>query len=191
MGKILATHEVEFNIPVGVTKEDPLRREVTLPRGIIEELDVVFPPGPVGLVGVRVFRGLHQVVPARYEDWLVGEDITFTHRTPVELLSEPYVLTLEGYNEDEVYDHTVIFRFTVRSPEPDTETLILAEVQKIPVEELRKLSEELVHLPERLEEMAELVREQVAGPLGRLVELLERQEREKVRELSLSELAKI
>jgi len=191
MGRVLGTFESEFCIPSGVTKGKPLRKEVTLPRGIIEELDVIFPPGPVGLVGVRVFRGLHQIVPARYEDWLVGEDITFTHRTPVELLSEPYVLTLEGYNEDEVYDHTVIFRFTVRSPEPDTETLILAEVQKIPVEELRKLSEELVHLPERLEEMAELVREQVAGPLGRLVELLERQEREKVRELSLSELAKI
>ena len=168
MGKILATHEVEFTIPVGVTREAPLRKEVTLPRGIVEELDVIFPPGPVGLVGVRVFRGLHQVVPARYADWLIGEDITFTHRTPVELLSEPYVLTLEGYNEDEVYDHTVIFRFTVRSPEPDTEEQILAELQKIPVEDLRKLSEELVHLPERLEEVAELLRE-----------------------LSLSELAKI
>ena len=191
MGKILATHEVEFLIPTGATKEDPLRREVTLPRGIIEELDVIFPPGPVGLVGVRAFRGIHQIIPFRYKDWLVGEDITFNYRTPVELLSEPYVVILEGYNEDEVYDHTVIFRFTVRSPEPDTEALILAEVQKIPVEELRKLSEELVHLPERLEEMAELVREQVAGPLGKLVELLERQERERVRELSLSELAKI
>ena len=191
MGKILATHEVEFNIPVGVTREAPLRREVTLPRGIIEELDVIFPPGPVGLVGVRVFRGLHQVVPARYADWLVGEDITFTHRTPVELLSEPYVVILEGYNEDEVYDHTVIFRFTISSPELDTEDQILEVLQKIPLEDLQKLAEELLGLPDRLEEVAGLLREQVAGPLGRLVELLERKEREKVRELSLSDLVKI
>lgn len=111
--------EYPFELTEGGSSDDPVRVQIPLVRGIVQPLEVVFPPGPAGLVGVRAYQGSHQLVPQRDTKWLIGDGITYPHHTPINLLSPPYVITLEGYNEDETYEHTIIFRFTVTSPVED------------------------------------------------------------------------
>lgn len=130
----MVTEQKVIEYPFKLSSEglptDPTREQVPLVRGIIQPLEVIFPPGPAGLVGVRAYQGSHQLVPQRDTRWLVGDDITYPHYTPINLLSSPYVITLEGYNEDEEYDHTIIFRFTVIIPFDDPVKAIMALLGK-------------------------------------------------------------
>ena len=111
--------EYPFALSKGGSADDYIREQVKLKSGIIQPLLVIFPPGPSGLVGVRCKQGAYQLVPQRDTEWLIGDDITYPHETPVNLLSPPFTLTLEGYNSDTVYDHTIIFRFVIKALVPD------------------------------------------------------------------------
>lgn len=111
------------------------REEVSLYPGICTLIEVVFPPGPAGLVGVRALQGLHQLIPESNKLWLTGDDTTYPHGSPVDLITGSKILRVEGYNTDETYSHTIIFRFTVAIPTIDSVAL-LTEVlkERIPTE---------------------------------------------------------
>lgn len=111
--------EYPFFLESGGSEDAPIRQQVPLVRGIIQPIEVIFPPGPAGLVGIRAYQGSHQLVPQRDTSWLIGDDITYPHHTPIDLLSPPYTITLEGYNEDDTYDHTIIVRFSITVPVTD------------------------------------------------------------------------
>jgi len=121
--------EYPFLLKSGGSSDNPLLQQVKLVRGIVQPLEVIFPPGPAGLVGVRAYQGSHQLVPQRDTSWLSGDGITYPHDTPIDLLSPPYVITLQGYNEDETYDHTIIFRFSITVPISDP-VLAITELLK-------------------------------------------------------------
>lgn len=127
--------EYPFLLESGGSSDDPTRFQVQLVRGIVQPLEVIFPPGPAGLVGVRAYQGSHQLVPQRDTTWLTGDGITYPHATPIDLLAAPYTITVEGYNEDETYDHTIIFRFSITVPVTDPATLIIELLKdRIPTE---------------------------------------------------------
>ena len=102
-----------LTIPANTSKEDPQTLDVELPVGVIHKIDIVFPPGCCGLAGVAVFHGLHQVWPSYSDEWFSTDGETISFEEFYEVKPGFTTFTLKGYNEDDTYQHTIIFRFGV------------------------------------------------------------------------------
>ena len=69
----------------------------TLPY--LAQVEILFPQGCAGLVKARVKDRGAQVAPLNCDKYLEGS---------------PYLLVFEGYNEDDLYQHTVTVRYTLK-----------------------------------------------------------------------------
>jgi len=107
-----------LTIPANTSKAAPVRETENVTFGILAQVQIQIPPGPAGLAGVRVYRWSHQIVPASPDLWLVGDDDIFTLPERVELHEAPLELLCEGYNEDDLYEHTIILHFDVLPEDP-------------------------------------------------------------------------
>ena len=94
----------------GGASTSPERTVWKLTEGMIYQVEIAFPPGCAGLVSVRLSDHAGQLYPYDRGEWFSGdgETITFPETHAVE--GEPFELLVDGYNEDETYDHTVSFR---------------------------------------------------------------------------------
>ena len=185
------TVEREVLVPKNTTRTSPQRTEIPVAKGIVTQTRITFPPGPAGYTGIRVRHGGVQVIPARLTEWLTGDDITFTYSQTLNLLGTGGTLTVEAYNEDTVYNHTVIFTFEVSFAEKEPEELLLELLSgKFDVktgdilEVLTSMLTSIVELKSLLDSWIEETRKkQEEKELGELLRYL--------RQLKLEELANI
>lgn len=82
-------------------------------KGVIHKIEIVFPSGCVGLVHVQIFIGGHPIAPSNESQTYSGDNDVIEIPEFTELLSDENVLTFKGWNEDDTYDHTVLFRIFV------------------------------------------------------------------------------
>ena len=114
----------DVTIPSNTPKSKSYIVKAPLPRGVIHKIDIHFPPGPSGLVGVRVTRSGRPVYPSNPKEWFVtdNETITFPEYYVIDNMDPPF--EIHGYNEDDTYDHTITFRFGVLPIEVVTPQLV-------------------------------------------------------------------
>lgn len=74
---------------------------------------ITFPPGCAGLVKLRIYHEGHPFVPVNAENYIRGNNITFQFPVMYEITDEPQILTVEAWNEDETYSHTVDILFLI------------------------------------------------------------------------------
>jgi hypothetical protein len=168
-------------IPSGQTKSVPFRQVIELTPGVIDNVQLTFPSGCAGLVGIRVKQSMFQLYPLTVGEWIVSDDFTIVYPENFPLKERPYALTLEGYNEDDTYPHTVHVQVSVRIPDDISAEILQTLQERIPVDlwqmvqsgvEIRKgstasltiLREELIPLLRAvLDAQTNLVRLTVAG----------------------------
>ena len=109
-------YDFTLTIPANTTERALKKDTVKLTHGIIHRVEVEFPSGCGGLVHVKVLQALHQAFPTNPEGNFSSDGYTISFRDHYKLLSEPYQLTLSGWNEDDTYPHTITFRFGLLPP---------------------------------------------------------------------------
>ena len=107
-------YSFDLTIPANTTELAPVEEDVELVAGLVHHVELQFPRGCVGLVHVRVFHALHQLWPANPDGDLSGENALIGWNEEWELEREPLALTLQGWNLDDSYAHTITFRFALR-----------------------------------------------------------------------------
>jgi len=70
-------------------------------------------PGPAGLAGIRILRWGRQIIPALGETWLTGDDTVLDIPERLGVMDSPHTLTVAGYNDDDLYPHTVTIHLDV------------------------------------------------------------------------------
>lgn len=104
----------------GTLRSAPLTSTFQLPHGTIEAVDLVIPPGHLGVTGIAILMSQAIVLPwSLGAAWIVGNDLRETFPLDVDVTD---VLQLRTYNEGH-YDHTHYLRFRIRQ---------LAQSQGIP-----------------------------------------------------------
>lgn len=103
----------ELTIPPQTTADAPETLTVRLSHGILERLEVQFPNGCAGQVGVQIYFHTHQVFPTNPDHWFVSDGYTIAFDESFDLTSPRYEMELRGYNLFDDYPHTVYFRFGV------------------------------------------------------------------------------
>jgi len=130
-------HKKAVTIPANTPKTSPIRERIILTAGVIQKVDIEFPAGCAGLVGARILHREFQLWPLTPGEYFVTDNFTITFPARFELNEEPFGLTVEAYNEDTAYDHTLSFRFAISEPEPDVMQQIaeIVEAQKVDVQQ--------------------------------------------------------
>lgn len=108
-------YSVEVTVPANTPATSPVLREVLLTPGVVQQVDVQFPSGCVGLVRTLCRRGTHQVWPSNEGASFVGNNQTISWQDDYELEAAPFVLRLFAWNLDDTYEHTIIWRLSVRN----------------------------------------------------------------------------
>jgi len=109
--------EYPFTVPHGTPLASPVILDAPLCAGTVTRVDVQFPAGCVGLVGVSIWRHDHQVWPINLDESIAGEDVVVSFPVSYDLDDEPFAFTLKGHAPDTTYDHTITFRFALLSLE--------------------------------------------------------------------------
>lgn len=106
-------YDYSFIIPANTTQASPHTEDVKLTHGVIHRVEVGFPQGCAGLAHLQIKRALHQVWPTNPQGSFNTDDYTIPINEFYELFTEPYILTLVGWNLDDTYDHTLEVRIGI------------------------------------------------------------------------------
>jgi hypothetical protein len=100
-------------IPANTSIAIPLITDVTMFSGVVTKLEILYPYGCAGLVGISFWIAEHQVNPNEINTWEIGNDLNKIRNTNIDLTSEPYRLRIKCYNLDELYPHTLQVTITI------------------------------------------------------------------------------
>ncbi len=136
-------YEQDITIPANTSRNDQIRTDLKVHKGVIYEFEVVFPPGCAGLVKCAIFVGGEQIIPFKEGTYLKGDTFPVRGREYVDLKNDTNEIHIYSYNEDEVYDHTIIVRLFILPkevilPAGSTEGVIKALKALFTVEEGNK-----------------------------------------------------
>lgn len=104
-----------LTIPFNTTKTELLIEDIKLTKGIIYQLDVYFPPGSCGLMGICITLNESQLYPNEIGEFFIGDNNIISFPDTTVIKDSPYILQLKGYNEDTIYNHSVIVRIGFES----------------------------------------------------------------------------
>lgn len=115
---------MQYSLPVKVhpsnTADNPSYVRAHFGAGILRKVDVIFPPGPSGLVYVSIFHENKQILPTNPEGVYYGDNVHISTQCYINLIDEDNILVVKGYNIGCSFPHTILLLFEVRDPdEPD------------------------------------------------------------------------
>jgi len=106
-------YDFSFTIPANTAKASPLEQDIKLTHGIIHRVEVGFPRGCAGLAHIQLKQAIHQLWPTNVQGSFNTDDFTIAFNEDQEFYTEPYILTLVGWNLDDTYDHTLEVRIGI------------------------------------------------------------------------------
>ena len=106
-------HSKHITVSSGVTESTPSFTKFKVNQGVIFRLWIVFPAGCAGLVKLRIFHQGHPIAPVEADAYIRGDNYTFEIPLYFEILTEPQAITIQAWNEDTVYDHTIDVMFLI------------------------------------------------------------------------------
>ena len=99
-----------MTIPNGTAIATPVSRVLDIPDGVVTRIEMRWPPGPAGLVGLRIAHSGQVIIPRKGAAFLITDDEVVSW--DVSGLPTGNKWTVVGYNVD-VNDHTIQFRLLV------------------------------------------------------------------------------
>lgn len=105
----VVVRRVDLTVTSGASKSVPDSTTLDLDKGELRRIDVGFPPGCVGLVGVQVKVGTKYVLPGKAGEWLGWNDIMLSFPVAYGVVADETTFTVRGHNDDDAFDHVVTF----------------------------------------------------------------------------------
>ncbi len=84
--------------------------ELAITKGLVYKIDIDFPSGSAGYLGVAIFDGGFQLWPSTIGDFFTGDNTVISFDDLYLKESKPYKLRIITYNEDTGYPHLVNIR---------------------------------------------------------------------------------
>ncbi len=101
------SYTVSLEVPKETPSTDPVWVDIPIQPMIVDRVEITFPSGCVGLVGVRFKYQSRVLFPYNPDDWYKGNGQTVIFTPNLELKEKPLFITVEAYNIDDTYKHTV------------------------------------------------------------------------------------
>ena len=100
-------YALDLTIPVSTAEASPASGSIYMAACVVSRIELTFPDGCAGLVGVRFKYYTRQLWPCNPEEWFRGNGQAITFEPKARFEESPAVLYVEGYNSDDTFAHTV------------------------------------------------------------------------------------
>jgi hypothetical protein len=117
-------YEKRITLPKNTTRAVPVMAEIEIHPGFIRQVEVVFPAGCVGLVGLTLWLWERQLWPVNPDSFFSGDDVHLVIPEDLQIIDPPFVIGVRGWNEDDTFPHRPIVRIQVTPFENDVSTLL-------------------------------------------------------------------
>ena len=97
----------QITVSANTTETNPSKTQFIVNRGIVYRVWVSFPPGSVGLLKLRILHEGHPFIPVNKDAFIRGDDYVFELPMFYEIKEEPQQITIEAWNDDDTYSHSV------------------------------------------------------------------------------------
>lgn len=150
-------YKEEITTPINTARTSPMRTELELAVGVVSHVSLSFPAGCAGLVGLRVLDGLLQLWPLTPGEWFITDNFTIDFPENRLLTSGAKTYTIETFNEDTRYSHTVTAQVHVAQPAADPLAQIAQILESLESAAVNGNQDGLMAIAEALGSMAELL----------------------------------
>ena len=103
----------QITLTAGKTEATATKKYFKVNKGVISNMWITFPAGCAGLVKLRIYHEGHPFVPVNADNYIRGNNYTFQFPVMFEITEEPMRLTVEAWNEDATYSHTIDILFLI------------------------------------------------------------------------------
>jgi len=101
---------VDVTVPANTPQTSPTEETVKIEEEVIVHVEVMFPPGPRGMVYTACYYGEEQLFPRPYGSYLRGDGEVIEWNECYELPESPCILTIKAWSPGTSYDHTITWR---------------------------------------------------------------------------------
>ena len=106
-------HSKHITLTHGKTEATATRTQFLVNRGVIYRVWIMFPPGCAGLVRLRIYHEGHPFLPVDLDAYISGDSYTYEYPVMFEVKEAPEIITIEAWNTDALYDHTIDVQFLI------------------------------------------------------------------------------
>jgi len=103
----------QITLAAGKTEATATKTYFQVNKGVMTNVWITFPAGCAGLTKLRIYHEGHPFLPVNKDNYLRGDNITFQFPVMYEITEEPMLLTIEAWNEDATYSHTIDVLFLI------------------------------------------------------------------------------
>jgi hypothetical protein len=118
-------------IPANTSMDRPISVDVLIEGDELRRIAYLIPPGWHALAGFAVYYGIEQIYPDRRGDWITGDNVYKEVELKWKMPSRKTILTISGYNTDELYPHKVFIWFSTIDYEEDKVSWISSLLERI------------------------------------------------------------
>lgn len=108
-------YQLEITIPAQTQKANPVLDRLVLPQGVINQVEIAFPPGCAALAYVEIYVKEHKIWPSDPSSAFHWDDYTLRWSEDFRMDEQPFELIVKGWNIDDIYPHTVTVRVSMLS----------------------------------------------------------------------------
>ena len=113
----MPVYNLKIDVPLRIIDVTEITEDVEIEGEVLHKVNILIPPGHMGLTGIRIRYGDKQIVPWNEGQWLSG-DGQHLELTPNWVLPEsPIILRIDAYNEDYCYNHAFYITLETRTYE--------------------------------------------------------------------------
>jgi len=106
-------HSKHITIPANTTEANATKTRFKVNQGVIYRVWINFPPGCAGLARLRIFHEGHPFLPVDDDAYINGNDYVYEYPVMYEIKEAPEEITIEAWNLDDTYDHTLDVQFLI------------------------------------------------------------------------------
>ncbi len=110
------SYSQRLTIPADTAESDPESVIIPVSTCVINRVELTFPSGCVGLVGVWFEYLDHQIWPTNTGGRYRGNGQTIRINPNFEIKEPPFEITMYGFNEDDTYQHIIYVVLDVEFP---------------------------------------------------------------------------
>jgi len=119
-----------LTVPAGTPNTAPEEARVKLSAGILSRVLVFFPPGCCAYAHAVIFYQGYQIEPWNRDGSFAWNDYVYEIECEHEIIAPDTEVTIKGWNDDDIYEHTINFAFDVVQPEEVTTESLLQRLLK-------------------------------------------------------------
>ena len=110
-------HSKHITVSANTTEPNAISTYFLVNQGVIYRIWVNFPAGCAGLVKLRIYHEGHPFLPVDKDAYITGNDYVFEYPIFYEIKTTPERITIEAWNDDDTWPHTIDVQFLIISKE--------------------------------------------------------------------------